>query len=711
MGKETAQFPVREIHRPASEILAAARRQRSLLLLVTVFGTLLAVAAAINAPRYYAATVQIGVALPSSGSRANDPIDEGLIDSQLAMLKSDSQVRAVADALERSENDAADTSSKPADVAISPTFYDRAADWIANAFASNGGEGEAAPSTFIGRLVRMVLAPLTNATDKPSSEVRSKTFLELKNAVKVYQERRSRVISVRYTHRSPREAARRANLYAKVHIQKLLQRSQSSAQAKLDYLKKSTAEITADVARAEIAVQLYRVEHGLQDSNPIDVRSLSEIKRQLALARTDRAARQAALEKFNREPTRRVIADNTAVTAASLVENQRSLRELESDVQLADEQVQRLEQHLTSLQQVSVDRSQDWVQLRVLERQATSTGRLLEDMLHSQQETTERLHFPQLEAEIVAPAIVPSRPSTPSPLLFVPLAVVCFSLLGMTIAYMRERLGGRLYSEHQAEETLGIACAGSVPRENRRAFGRHDPFSRSGQAFRSLYYALTSPEPDPASDTQVVAVTSSLLDEGADHLAAGLAACAGYLGRRTVLLDLVLPTKAKPAENSAGEQQRPDAAFRHIGGAAIGLDLTQLTSERLQSVLSQLKQEQRLHRHSVAASPHIGRGSYRRLAGRCDVVCRAMGRHARFHRKLCAPAAARSPLWRHRTATDVRAHWQYRAGAQLAYAGTAPLSARGGGRPSLSAVAVRNGASTLHGLSQSSDTVQMFIRT
>ena len=504
-------------------------------------------------------------------------------------------MRAVADALERGDADEAGSSSKPVDVLTPPTFYDRINEWIANLLALNSKQGEAPPSTFIGRLVRAVLDLLaqtsrTGATDTPSSAVRSKTFLELKNAVKVYQERRSRVISVRYTHRVPNEAARRANLYAKVHIQRLLQRSQSSAQAKLDYLKGSTAEITADVARAEIAVQLYRVEHGLQDSNPIDVRSLSEIKRQLTLARSDRAARQAALEKFNREPTRRVIADNTSVTVASLVENQRSLRELESDVQLADEQVQRLEQHLTSLQQVSVDRSQEWVQLRVLERQATSTGRLLEDMLHSQQETTERLHFPQLEAEIVAPAIVPSRPSTPSPMLFVPLAVVCFSLLGITIAYMRERLSGRLYSEHQAEETLGIACAGSVPREHRRAFARHDPFSSSGQAFRSLYYALASPKSRPASDADVVAVTSSLLDEGADHLAAGLAACAAYLGRRTVLLDLVLPTKTKTAENGAGEQ-RTDAAFRHIGGAAIGLDLTQLTSDRLETVLSQLKQD------------------------------------------------------------------------------------------------------------------------
>ncbi|MGO4264120.1 hypothetical protein, partial [Lysobacter sp. TAB13] len=74
---------------------------------------------------------------------------------------------------------------------------------------------------------------------------------QLKRAVKIGQERRSRVLSVVATDSDPRRAAEIANTVANVYIEDIAQRKRTDAEQLVVWLAKRVPEMRLEVARAE----------------------------------------------------------------------------------------------------------------------------------------------------------------------------------------------------------------------------------------------------------------------------------------------------------------------------------------------------------------------------------------------------------------------------------------------------------------------------
>jgi Mrp family chromosome partitioning ATPase len=113
---------------------------------------------------------------------------------------------------------------------------------------------------------------------------------------------------------------------------------------------------------------------------------------------------------------------------------------------------------------------------------------------------------------------------------------------GSFVAVIMEQSDTGLRSERDIRDTLGIACAGLIPRlpdkENMKPHQHMltEPFSAYTESIRSVVGQLwlTTPQRAP----RAVLISSSVPGEGKTTAAVSIAVCAASLGRRVLLIDL-----------------------------------------------------------------------------------------------------------------------------------------------------------------------------
>ena len=167
-------------------------------------------------------------------------------------------------------------------------------------------------------------------------------------------------------------------------------------------------------------------------------------------------------------------------------------------------------------------------------------------------------------AQLIRPAEVPRKPSSPNTLLNLALGSILGLLLGVAAAAVRYTTDSRAHTPDDLK-AAGFAVIGTVPdltdalRRGRQTVNGVDvhpglvtvteAFSPQAEAFRHLHAALAS----GAGAPQVVVVTSPEAGVGKSVLAANLAAAGAQAGRRVLLVDADLRTPAVGALLGLGE--------------------------------------------------------------------------------------------------------------------------------------------------------------
>lgn len=130
------------------------------------------------------------------------------------------------------------------------------------------------------------------------------------------------------------------------------------------------------------------------------------------------------------------------------------------------------------------------------------------------------------------PPNAPADPVEPRPLLNLIAALVLGTLIGIGLAWIRERTSTSLVSSHEATAHVDAPLLGSIPL--RSSFSPDDPLVRD--AFEVLHANIGASGPD-ADAGRIVVVTSANSGAGKSSVARGLAEAAAHLGTDTLLVD------------------------------------------------------------------------------------------------------------------------------------------------------------------------------
>jgi len=141
---------------------------------------------------------------------------------------------------------------------------------------------------------------------------------------------------------------------------------------------------------------------------------------------------------------------------------------------------------------------------------------------------------------IVSPAVLPDRPLSPRPKVFVAIGAVVGLLVGVLVAFVSDRLGGRLRDPLDLEDHLGAPLLVSIPRTRRR--GRRPVLATlspddtaAGRAYRILRAKVMAQAQRDGVQTVLVAGSTGG-DAGGGIVAANLAVSLAQVGKRVVFV-------------------------------------------------------------------------------------------------------------------------------------------------------------------------------
>jgi capsular exopolysaccharide synthesis family protein len=397
----------------------------------------------------------------------------------------------------------------------------------------------------------------------------------------------SRVLSIRFSSRDPKLAARIANAVAEVYTGRFVELKVAAAERAALWLSEQVGAMREKVALSEQAVEAFRQRSGLlrTDQGTLVSDEIAELNRRLAAAGVERAqaiANQRELRALMKEGG---IDAAQPVLASPLIQQLRyqesavlremaelavdhgaqhpkmiykrvELQELRDKIKEETDKVIRaydnavssatareaslkaeLEKFKTRLGKANTQE----VELRALEREAEADRHLLESFLARLKETTPQLDadMQSEEARVLSRAVVPSRAHPPRVIVFA-VAAISSAGLGVALALVLERLDRGFRNGHQIEQAIGIPVLALLPLcRNGDVGGDFVPeqggTSQFAEGVRTAYSRLVLRS--GRSTVRSILVTSSLPEEGKTTFALSLAGLRSLSGHRVVVVE------------------------------------------------------------------------------------------------------------------------------------------------------------------------------
>lgn len=554
-----------------SELAAVLRRRRGTIVAIAILGTTLVGSVGFLIPPHYTAKAQVVVEpqlvnlIGGQPAAINQPADEAAVMTELTAIKSHDLLARVLDSL--ANNGVFRDSVSPArggPAEVRQQLWARLSDW----------------------LPRAVVTWLSGPTWL--------TLPLLERHLNVFQEQGSHVIAVGYTASDPQEAAAIANRITQIYLEQHAGQQRAGIDNALAWFDRRIPELTQRVQQLETKLQQDQTASGLGDTSQTNLMGqLSDVNRQLTAADADLRAREAryqsiharqaagedvvkyldtpALNELRRKEAELLqiyarmsgagyrganpVLDPIRGQLQSIRQEmaraaQAAIANLASDVQATTAQVNALRQRVTALRQASTD-----AKLQALEREVVTSRQLYASLEQRREQLREQREGLSPTLQLLSMAAPPERPSSPSPILFIPPAAVLFAMFGGFTALLLERLDTTLRSARDVTDHAGLPCVGLVPRQLGRDRPHRclleRPFAPYSEAIRAVAAGLRLTSSPNTSN--VILVTSSLPGEGKTTLAVSLAVYLAQLPRRVLLIDM--------------DFRRP-AVLRELGGTA-----------------------------------------------------------------------------------------------------------------------------------------------
>lgn len=560
------------------------RRNQALILGLMTLGAVLAAFAAFFGQPTYTATAQLMLDLHRPGLSAFRPaaptpvpmtIEESAIETHITLLQSNATLRRAIATLP-----GAGESGEPT-IAEARSVIGLARAGLRNAWSALAPMFGPAPAETGGDSANVAETPTLSA---------------IRRNIKIGQERRSRIIAVSFVGPNAQQAAEIANAIANVYVDSLRERRRRDAADGFSWATRRLAEVQQQIGETEAAMHAYRLAHPANDGpGPDEIeQEITQILRQLTMASSTaqeaegrlqevRALRQrgasaeeianalgsarlTALAKLAREAADRPQQSDTrraALRDALEAEIASDTAALETVASTSKAQLRAMQERLSILRQTAGATAAGSSELREMARRLASLNGLYDSLARQRQDFAEQSQIAEPELTVLMAAETPTRTSSINGIFLIPPAVIAFGLIGAMLSLVRDRMDTALRGERDVADALRVPCIALMP-ERSRAFGsiqallRDNPHSAYARGLRTLFATSLPFCGDRAP--RVIAVTSSVPEEGKTTLAWSLALAAAALDWRVALLDFgngpAPPRKMLDADETAD----PDAA-------------------------------------------------------------------------------------------------------------------------------------------------------
>jgi len=534
-------------------------RRKAFIAYSALAGALLTGVAAFVLPPKYTATAQI-VIEPTQAQIAAGILD-AVVDTHIATITSDSRLRAVLASLSSLPGYQATAPSNP--TGSEATFEARLREWLLSAATQLQEAVTPSPADDAPSAAPTGLAP-------PSLE-------DAKFSLMVRQERRSSVVSVSYKSSNPVRAALIANQITAFHLDNLSERKQVELENSRQWLDQNLAQAQLESEAADEALRAYSSVHGAGTPDSAKGEPIAETVQKLEGVRAELAKLEAKLERVR---ILRSTGADLGTLIATLAPPSRSSSASQPLAEEVETEVARLEQYARmlrtqerslaeyagSLQTVSGAMLAQRKEFQTLERKAASAADNVRGLSQLKREYKDP---PTTGVHLLAPASVPLRPSSLSPYLYIPAAIIAFALLGGVAASTREQLDRTFRQSSDVESALGIPCVGLIPDVPRSPDRPRRP-TLEASAYPNAFAletacAMTLAATGHRREGKIILLTSSHPGEGTTALAEGLASCLRGLHQRILLVSehaphehiYTTPPGGAPADLDEGFPTRP----------------------------------------------------------------------------------------------------------------------------------------------------------
>lgn len=409
------------------------------------------------------------------------------------------------------------------------------------------------------------------------------------------------VMEIGFTSRDPAKAGRIANAIADAYIVDQLEAKYQSTRRASVWLQDRIKELRAQASAAQRAVVDFKTANKIVDTGGrlMNEQQLAEVNSQLILAHASTAEARARLDRLN-DILRQDIPDANIADALkndtivklraqyvdmaskesiwsmkygsdhlAAVNLRRQMAEIKknitdelkriqesykSDYDIAGTREESIKTSLNNVVSESQLTNQAQVQLRELESNAQSYQAMYDNFLQKYMESVQQQSFPITEARVITSASASLAKTYPKTFVVLAGGLLSGLLFGLGAALVRELTDNVFRTTSRVQEKLGASCVAIVPaiyggQPSRKLFAVNKspdgesllryvvdhPLSRFSEAIRSLKVSLDLYS--IARENRVIAVTSTLPNEGKSTLSVNLAQLMAHGGARVVLVD------------------------------------------------------------------------------------------------------------------------------------------------------------------------------
>jgi len=442
----------------------------------------------------------------------------------------------------------------------------------------------------------------------------------LRNASVVRRAGATSMIEISVTSRSPVQAARIANEYARQYLVAIDNAKEAASRQASGKIDSRLDNLRREAERADSDLQQYKIAHGLMSAQGATMaeQENSTLNQQIASARATLAERQGRLDAARKQLAKGGGGDDVTSALASgtigalrqqEADSSRTLAQLHQRYGARHPAIAQEEQRLADVRrqiQLEIDRIISSLQAEVnvaasglssltssqkqardrlagnsaaqvgymeLERKATAARTVYESFLARSRGTAARDGIEQPTATFSSEATVPTAPSAPNIMLAYILGTAFAIIAGLVGIALAEFLDGAISKRTDVERRLGARYLGAVPdlgstldglrvTESPEDYIVSHPVSAFAEALRSLRASVTL---RGKRRPKVIAITSALPREGKTTTAVALARTLAIAGASTILVDCDLRRRSSSQILLKGREGKlPDVLSRIV---------------------------------------------------------------------------------------------------------------------------------------------------